>query len=315
VLRSAGDKHARYRAATSAALGGIDLYQLHDLVERVAAPLINAFAGDGHCEVIAQYALPLAFTVINELVGCSAELGQRIAAGMVAMFDGVGAAAGGAAFFAALGELVQEKRANPGADVTTRMMRHPIELTDEEMTHQLVPVYGAGIEPAQNLITNTLLLMLTDDRFAAGILGGALSTRDALDEVLFNDPPLANFCMSYPRQPVMMGRIWLPAHQPVVISLAACNRDPEIRGRTLTDNRAHLAFGAGPHACPARPTAQIIAQDAIDQLLDALPEIELAVQPAELVWRQGAFHRALSALPVRFPPSPPIPEHHHISAS
>jgi hypothetical protein len=52
--------------------------------------------------------------------------------------------------------------------------------------------------------------------------------------------------------------------------------------------------------------AYLIAQDAIDQLLDALPEIRLAVPPDQLTWRPGPFHRALTALPITFPPSPPL---------
>ncbi|MFI5721113.1 cytochrome P450 [Nocardia sp. NPDC051750] len=307
VIRTTGAEHDRYRRAVVDALAGIDLFRLHNTVEQVAAPLINAFCADGHCEVISQYALPVVFTTMNEIVGCSPELGQRVAAGLAAMFDTVGAAEGEAAFAEALAELIAQKHATPGDDVTTRLLQHEVALTDEEAAQQLVPIYGAGVEPAQNLITNALLLMLVDERFAAGLLGGSLNTRDALDEVLFNDPPMSNFCMTYPRQPILVDNVWLPAHQPVLISLGAANTDPAIRGgAAITHNRAHLAYGGGPHACPARQVAEIIAQDALDQLLDALPEMELALPAAGLQWRPGGFHRALVQLPVTFPKSPPI---------
>ncbi|WUI66678.1 cytochrome P450 [Nocardia sp. NBC_00403] len=74
------------------------------------------------------------------------------------------------------------------------------------------------------------------------------------------------------------------------------------------DNGWNLAFSTGPHACPAhaRPYGLLLAQDVIDQLLDILPELKLAVAEEELVWRPGPFHRALTALPVVFPPSPPL---------
>jgi cytochrome P450 len=171
--------------------------------------------------------------------------------------------------------------------------------------HQLAVLYGGGIEPQQNLIANTVLLMLTDDRFAGEVLGGSLSTRDALDEVLFDDPPMANFCITYPRQPILVDDVWLPANQPVVVSMAGCNNDPVINAGEHRGNRAHLAWGAGPHACPARSAAYLVAQEAIDQLLDMLPELRLASPAEELTWRRGPFHRALTALPVVFPPSPP----------
>lgn len=306
ALRSTGSEHARYRAANSAALGDVDLYKLQATVERIATPLINSFCQDGHCDVIQRYALPTVFATLNALLGCSPEIGQRVAGGAAALFDTVDAAAGEKMLTDALDELTKQKRAAPGDDVTSRLVQHPAGLDDAEMVHQLTTLYGAGMEPVQNLIVNTLLLILTDDRFAAGVLGGSLSTRDALDEVLFDNSPFANYCISYPRQPVMVDDTWLPAHQPIVISMAACNTDPSIRGADITDNRSHLAYGAGPHACPARLPAQLIAQHAIDLLLDALPEIELAVAPEELEWRPGAFHRALVRLPITFPPSPPI---------
>ncbi|MEU6188106.1 cytochrome P450 [Nocardia sp. NPDC047038] len=306
AIRSAGVDHARYRAATLAGLGKIDLHQLHATVERMAVALINSFCADGHCDIVGQYALPLIFGTLNTILGCSPEISRRAATGMAAMFDTIDAAEGNRMLREALLELTWTKRENPDDDVTTHLVEHPVQLNDEEMVHQLALLYGAGIEPLQNLIVNTLLLMLTDERFAASVLGGSLATRDALDEVLFNDPPMANYCISYPRQSILIDNVWLPAHEPVIISMAACNNDPVIRSGDLTDNRSHLAFSAGPHACPAQPIALLIAQDAIDQLLDALPDVELAVARETLQWRPGPFHRALISLPVAFPPSSPV---------
>ncbi|MEU4345636.1 cytochrome P450 [Nocardia sp. NPDC023852] len=306
ALRNSGDAHIRYRQAYTVSIDGIDLHELHSKVEKIAIPLINTFCADGSADLVTQYAFPLVFEILNQMVGCTAELGQRVATGMAALFDTVNAAWGMQTLSEALMELVELRRAEPGDDVTSRLAHHPAELDDAEMLSQLISFYGAGIEPQQNLITNTLLLMLTDKRFGGDVLGGSLSTRDALDEVLFDDPPLANYCMTYPRQPILIENTWLPAHQPIVVSMTGCNNDPAIRGGDYTGNRSHLAWGAGPHACPAKSVAYLIVQDAIDQLLDAIPEMQLAVPTDELVWRPGPFHRAMAALPVVFPKSPPL---------
>lgn len=306
ALRNTGAAHARYRQTYTASIDGIDLHALHDTVEKIAIPLIDSFCAAGSADLVSQYAFPLVFEALNEMVGCSAELGRRVATGMAALFDTVEAARGMQMLSEALMELIQLRRAEPADDVTSRLAHHPAGLDDTEMLSQLISFYGAGIEPQQNLITNTLLLMLTDDRFGGDMLGGSMSTRDALDEVLFNDPPLANFCATYPRQPILIDNTWLPAHQPVLISLAGCNNDPEIRGGDRTGNRSHLAWSTGPHACPAKSVAYLIVQEAIDQLLDALPELRLAVPPEQLVWRPGPFHRALTELPVVFPVSSPL---------
>ncbi|MFH9983357.1 hypothetical protein ACH4ND_29875 [Streptomyces sp. NPDC017179] len=45
---------------------------------------------------------------------------------------------------------------------------------------------------------------------------------------------------------------------------------------------------------------------AIEQILDALPEMALALPAEQLTYRPGAFHRSLTGLPVQFPPTPPL---------
>ncbi|MBF6468398.1 cytochrome P450 [Nocardia beijingensis] len=304
--RSTGADFTRYRGAITAAIDDVDLYALHAVVEGVAIPLINSFCQDGSADLIRQYVFPLVFEVVNYLLGCPPEIGGQVAAGTAALLEGVDAEKGNQMLGEALMSLVTLKRAEPDRDITSVLLQHPARLNDVEASHHVSQVYGTGIEFQLNLIVNTLLLILTDERYGDSILGGNLSSRDAIDSVLFDDPPLANLLITYPRHPILIDGIWLPAHQPVVISMAACNNDPAIRAGDLTGNRSHLAWGLGPHACPARSLAYLIAQEAIDQLLDALPEIRPNLRNGTPSWRPGPFHRALTELPVTFPPTAPL---------
>ncbi|MBH0778064.1 cytochrome P450 [Nocardia sp. NEAU-351] len=313
ALRSAGSAHERYRRPTKEAVEEVDLFTLRYMVEEVAITLINDFRTEGAVDLLDRYILPLVFTVLNTMLGVEPDIGARVAAGMAAMFEsGEQAAAGERSLMDALQEQVDRKRAAGGDDITARLIAHFHELDDEEVVQQLVTFYGAGIEPMVQLIANALRIMLTDERFAGGVIGGSLVTRDALDVALFEDPPLANYCISYPPAPVLIDDVWLPAHRPVVIGIAAANNDPGVNSGNRDGNRSHLAFSIGPHACPARDAAYLIAETAIDQLLDMFPDIELAVPVSELEWRPGPFHRALTALPVTFPAAPvafPVPDH------
>ncbi|MFF0492948.1 cytochrome P450 [Nocardia sp. NPDC004068] len=305
---NSGLAHLRYREPSRAAIDAIDLHALHQILEDHAVTVINGFCESGEVDVLGEYARPLVLRILNHVVGCPPEIGERVAAGMAARFDAGAAAEDGMQLLhTALMDLIRHKRRAPGPDMTSILISHEHGLSDDEVCAQLMSIYGAGVEAVPNLITNTVLLMLTDDRFGGNLLDGSLSTRDALDEVLFKDPPMANFCTTYPRQPTLLDGTWLPAHKPVVISIAACNNDPAITAGERTGNRSHLAWSAGPHRCPARHPAYQIAQDAIDQLLDALPDLTLARPQAELHWRPGPFHRALSALPVTFKPAPLLP--------
>jgi len=308
ALRSTGVEHTRYRAATVDALSRVDLVGLHAVVEGSAVQLINGFRSRGRADLLSDYAFPLVFEVISELIGCDPDLSEQAAAGMAMMFDTTtDAVAGNQLAVQALAELVARKHARPGNDITSWLLAHPAALDDAELVHQLFTLYAAASEPLTNLIANTVSLMTTRPDFGGRVVGGAVSTRDALTHVLFRDPPLANFCFSYPRQPQLIDeRIWVPAHQPIVISLAACNNDPAVVGGNIYGNESHLGLGAGPHRCPARTPAELIAGDAIDQLLDALPEIALAVPADQLRWRPGPFHRSLEVLPVVFEPVPSL---------
>ncbi|MEV6426884.1 cytochrome P450 [Nocardia sp. NPDC051463] len=308
AIRTSGAEHARYRNALNDALAGMDLNSLRSIVARSAIPIVNTFCRDGSADVLNQYVLPLVFSVFCQVLGCPPEIGERVAQASAAMFDGVDTETVNAIMGQALLDLTTLKRVHPADDVTTRLVQHPAGLSDEEMVHQLVLLFAAGVEPPLNLVANTLLLMLTDTRFTSDDNNVPLSTKTALEERLATDPPMANYCITYPRQPILIEGVWLPANQPVIISMAACNTDPEMNTGEFLDNGWNLAFSTGPHACPAhaRPYGLLLAQDVIDQLLDILPELKLAVPKEELVWRPGPFHRALTTLPVVFPPSPPL---------
>ncbi|WNI21967.1 cytochrome P450 [Streptomyces sp. ITFR-16] len=302
ALRSSGPAHSRYRAANTSAIDAVDQHELRARVEKLASSAIADFIGVGSADVLTQYAWPIAFRILSSLLGCPDEIGARIADGMSRIFEATDAEQGNQILGQAVADLVSLRRHHPDDDITSRLIAHPAQLSDEEMGHQLVTLYGAGIEPLTNLIANTQLKILTDDDFSAGLHAGHSTVRDALDAVLYTDPPMANYCISYPPYPADIDGVLLPAHQPVVISMAACNNDPELtQGQgAIAGNRAHLAWSIGPHTCPARSHAYLIAETAVSYLLDALPEMDLAVPAAELRWRPGPFHRALESLPIVF---------------
>lgn len=312
---NSGKLHTKYREASAYSIEHVDLNTLPALVERVAAPLINEFCEFGTADLMKQYAFPLALESINQICGCPDDIGAQIAAGMAARFDTVRAAEGMGMLKSALEELILLKTDRPGNDATSRLIQHENNLNPVEVFAQLMSFYSAGFEGQRNLITNALLLIMTDPRYrSSDWFGTNLSTEQAIDHVLFNDPPMANFCTTYPQQPVpVLEGMWLPAHQPVVISLAACNNDPEIRGASsaaagsFVGNRSHLAWSVGPHMCPAKSLARTLVSHSIDYLCAMIPDIHLACHPDELVWRPGPFHRALSALPVVFEPCPKLP--------
>ncbi|MFF3326321.1 cytochrome P450 [Streptomyces sp. NPDC002889] len=306
ALWADGDEHSRLRGAITDSLGHVDPDALRGYVEHSADTLIDRIGPKARADLLNEYGAVLPLLVFNQLFGCPPDIGDKLVEGMSGIFDAnADSEKANAVLTEGVAELVALKREQPGPDVTSWLMAHPAGLTDEEMMHQLVVLMGAGTEPQQNLICNGLRLLLSDDRFAGDLAGGSMPVEDAIDEVLWTDPPLANYAIHYPLHDLELDGTLVCEGEPILISLAATNNDPSLVGDRRTGNRAHLAWSAGPHTCPAKSPARLIAAVALEKLLDRLPDIELEVSDDELEWRQGPFHRALTALPVRFPPISP----------
>ena len=294
-----GPEHQRVRQPIKAALESVDPNRLHAEVEDAALSLIESFSETGEADLLYDYSFPLVFTVLNRLMGCPDGLARDIADGMTLRFNAKGeeSVRGANQAKTAFEQFAAAKRRRLGNDIASKIILHHHKLNDPELVGAFMSCYGAGIQPLVNLITNTLYRTMADDRFGGGVLSGSMLVRDALDEELFYDPSMRAFCVRYPTTPTLFEGVWLLVNEPVLIGITACNNDPAIHG-DRTGNRAHLAWGTGPHMCPATPIAYLIAQGAVEQFLDALPDIQPEGEPQ---WRSGSFQRALEGLRVTFP--------------
>ncbi|RKN47199.1 cytochrome P450 [Streptomyces hoynatensis] len=308
ALTNDGEVHARYRGATTDSIRMIEPHELRETVHETADSLIRKFAARGEVDLVGEYCQVLPLLIFNKLFGLPDSQGPRLVAAIARMFDSQGeeAARGIEDLLQYTGELVALKVEKRGNDLTSWMLDHPAGLSPEEVVTQLVTALSAGHEPVKNLMANAMARMLSDERYYRTISSGALTAIDAITDVLWNDPPMANYSIHYPRRDVDLHGTWIPANSPVVISYAAANTSsgPSAPG-PRSDAGAHLAFAAGPHACPAQQPAVLIASTAIDRLTSWLCDIRLAVPFDRLTWRPGPFHRALTELPARFTPIAP----------
>ena len=309
-----GAVHARYRDAINDTLALIEPHLLRAEVARVAQRLIAAFSAAGTGDLISQYARRLPLHVFTASFGVAPQDTERVVRGIGGMMDSDGDAA--AAYEDLVGVvtgLVAARRARPGRDLTTYLLEHPAGLDDDEAVRQITLIMSAGHDPTTNLIGNALLRMLSDTGYGRSLHGGAMTAYEAIDDVLWRDPPLANMGAHFPRHDTEFHGVPLRAGQLLLVSFAAANTqsppptsDPAVR----SGDGAHLAWSAGPHRCPAKQPALLMATTAIEQLTSQLCDVELAVEPGALVWRPGPFHRAPAHLPVRFTPLDTLPEPH-----
>ncbi|MGY1436307.1 cytochrome P450 [Streptomyces reniochalinae] len=316
ALFSDGEAHARYRQVISDGFARLEPHQVRQIVREVSDQLIARFAQDGEVDLISKFARLLPLLFFNRAFGLADDRSELLIQGIAGMFDSKTteeAEAADVAYTRYITELTQAKQRERGQDLTSWFMDHPAGLSAEEVIHQIVLTMGASYEPLSNLIGNALGRMLVDERYYSNLSGGALTPRDALHDVLRNEPPMANYSAHFPKRDVYFHGVWLRAGQLVLVSYAAATTQSgraapgEATGADGSGGGAHLAWAAGPHGCPAQQPALLIASTAIERLTAWLSDIRLTVTYDELKWRPGPFQRGLVALPARF--SPVSPDH------
>ncbi|MFP8903110.1 cytochrome P450 family protein [Streptomyces atacamensis] len=300
-----GSEHQRLRGAITGALARIDTYALADTVVRVADQLIDAFFPAGQADLVSQYADPLPMLTVIELFASPPEHGQRITRHVTRLFAaGEDAAQANAALEAACLELVQLKRAQPGRDIVSYLVQ--AGLSDGELVQTLVLLFGAAAPPTAKHIGRGIQHFLASERFAGSVYTGVTPVAAALEEVLWDEPPVPNYSPLYAQGLQQVEGVTVHPGYPILISFAAANSDPAVSvdADQRAGNRGHLAFSAGVHACPAPGLARVISETAVERLLDRLPGLALAVPAGDVANLPGTFLAGPTSLPVHFQPAP-----------
>lgn len=328
-----GEEHVRRAGAVADVLGGVDPFELRQRAERAADAAVDAFAGAGRAELVAQYAEQVPLHVMAGLFGLRPEETAALERDLAGQYGyGTAApgpaaepshpahplpartpAAGPAASAARLRTTLEAVLARarqapaPGADIPSRLLAHPARLTDEEVVQDLLTIMAAGRRPTADWIGNTLRLLLTDERFALTLSGGRRSISQALAEVLWTDPPVQNVIGRWATRDTQLGGRHIRRGDCLVLGLAAANADPQVRPSlpgAAVGNHAHLSFSHGAHRCPAPAPqlAEVVATTALEILLDRIPDLVPTLPPDQLPWRPSLWQRGPAALPVTFTP-------------
>ncbi|MFJ2112378.1 cytochrome P450 [Streptomyces sp. NPDC087850] len=312
--------HTRLRRLVSKAFTPRRVAVFAPRVQELTDRLIDAFAAKGEADLIHDFAFPLPIYAICDLLGVPPEDQDdfRDWAGM--MIRHAGGPRGGVAravkrMRGYLAELIHRKRENPGDDLISDLIRssdHGEHLTENEAAAMAFIILFAGFETTVNLIGNGVYTLIRNPVQRARLQSsldagesGLLAT--GVEELLRYDGPVEMATWRYATEPLTLGGRRIGAGDPVLVVLAAADRDPErfadpdALDLARRDNQ-HLGYGHGIHYCLGAPLARIEGQTAIGTLLKRLPDVRLAEDPADLRWRGGLIMRGLRTLPVQFTP-------------
>ncbi|GAA1110454.1 cytochrome P450 [Kitasatospora arboriphila] len=320
--------HTRLRRLVSKAFTPRRVAEFEPRVQQLTDRLIDSFAGRGTADLIHEFAFPLPIYAICDLLGVPPEDQDdfRDWAGMMLRHTkpgqpggqrgGVGRAVKRIRTY--LAELIHRKRADLGDDLISGLIRasdHGEHLTENEAAAMAFILLFAGFETTVNLIGNGLHALLRNpgqrallqESVARGE-SGLLET--GVEELLRYDGPVELATWRFATRPLTIGGVEIPVGDPVLVVLAAADRDPARFSdeNTLDLARAdnpHLGFGHGIHYCIGAPLARLEGRAALATLLTRLPDLALDADPADLRWRGGLIMRGLRELPVAFTPAGP----------
>jgi cytochrome P450 len=316
--------HTRLRRLVSKAFTPRRVAEFAPRVQELTDRLIDDIfekqhsAEKGEADLIHEFAFPLPIYAICDMLGVPPEDQDdfRDWAGM--MIRHGGGPRGGVArsvkkMRGYLAELIHRKREEPGDDLISGLIKasdHGEHLTENEAAAMAFILLFAGFETTVNLIGNGVYALLRHpeqrERLQASLASGdsgLLAT--GVEELLRYDGPVELATWRFATEPLTVGGQRIAAGDPVLVVLAAADRDParfdapDTLDLSRTDNQ-HLGYGHGIHYCLGAPLARLEGQTALATLLRRMPDLRLAGDPADLRWRGGLIMRGLRTLPVEF---------------
>jgi cytochrome P450 len=310
--------HTRLRRLVASAFSLRRVEALEPRIREIIADLLDDLAvkgPDATVDLVPNFAFPLPFTVICELLGVPEPDREPFGNALMALLSPTDtpeqyakAKVGSDSVVAHLNNLVDTKAEAPGDDLVTALIhaRDGDEHLDHgELLSTLLQLIIAGHDTTTSLLGNGVVALLRNPEQLALVKADPSRVSALVEEVMRYDAPVPHSTFRYAAEDVTISDVTIPAGGQVIISLAAANRD----GKHFTeseefdvarrDNR-HLAFGHGIHFCLGAPLARLEGNIAFTTLLQRFPDIRLAVPSEDLHWGHGdgLVLRGLNALPV-----------------
>lgn len=311
---SYGDAHARLRALAVRAFSSRKVAAMRPLVKRTANAILDGLEArqEAVVDLKSAFALQLATDVMGDLLGIPRNARTAILRSAKAQVDTSAppqdVAATAADVFGEMRAIVAAKRRHPADDLASDLIavrdNGGDRLSEEELVTMLMFLMGVGTEPVANLLANTTLALLVDPPQRDLVITGAVAWKDAVEESLRADAPVAHLPFRFPVTDVEIGGVTIRAGEPVLVNFASAGRDPAVHGASvcqfnvLRENKDHLSFGHGSYSCVGMPLARLEAEMALPALFERFAGLCLAVPASELVPQSSCIMNGLRELPV-----------------
>jgi cytochrome P450 len=299
-------EHTRYRKLLTGEFTVRRTSRLIPRVEAVAAEQIEVMRAKGApADVVLDFAKPLVLRMLGELVGLPYEERDRYVPAVTLLHDAEADPAEAAAAYEVAGkffdEVIERRRKQPQDDLISSLVNE--NLTQEELRNIVTLLLFAGYETTEGaLATGVFALLHHTDQLAA--LRAEPEKLDAAIEELLRYLTVNQYhTYRTALEDVKLDGELIKKGDTVTVSLPAANRDPAKFGCPAEldierDTSGHVAFGFGIHQCLGQNLARIELRAGFTALLQAFPELRLAVPADEVPLRLKGSVFSVKKLPV-----------------
>lgn len=316
MVTAYGKDHVRLRRLVGKAFTPRRTELIRPRIVELTDQLLGALEHTDPGEIVdlrERFAYPLPARLVADLIGMSEQARVETAKVIDLMVDTTVSPEQAQAVLlgwrGAMAELIAEKRANPGEDITSDLIAARDEdgsrLSEQELTDTIFAILGAGSETTINFFDNAITALLTHPEQRELVTSGQVPWEEVIEETLRVESPLAHLPLRYAVQDIDLGDVTIPQGEPILINYCSVGRDPALHGAdanrfdiTRTD-KEHLSFGVGPHFCLGASVARLVAKVGLSSLFERFPDLVLAVGKEELVPLPTFIMNGHRRLPVR----------------
>ena len=313
MLQQDPPDHTRLRGLVVKAFTARRVEDMRPRIQAIVDETLDRIAPRGQMDLIEDFAFRLPVTIICDMLGIPEdhrEVFYKSSRDGGRLLDPVPLspaeiAAANAAHQMYFQQLFELRRKSPGDDLTTQLVQAEEDgskLSNEELTANIILLFGAGHETTVNLIGNGLLALHRNPDQLALLKANPELITNAIEEFLRYDSSVQMGGRVALEDIDDVGGKKIPKGESVLCLLGSANRDPAVypdRPDRLDITRSNvrpLSFGGGIHFCLGAQLARIEAEVAIATLLRRLPDLRLDdAQTPE--WRPTFVLRGLKRLP------------------
>ncbi|MBR0869293.1 cytochrome P450 [Bradyrhizobium tropiciagri] len=316
MLQQDPPDHTRLRGLVVKAFTARRVEDMRPRIQQIVDETLDRIIPQGRMDLIEDFAFRLPVTIICDMLGIPEEHREAFYNGSRdggRLLDPVPLTAeeikqgnaGNAMAAMYFHQLFELRRKQPGDDLTTQLVQAEEDgqkLTNEELTANIILLFGAGHETTVNLIGNGLLaLHRNPDQLALLKANPGLIT-NAIEEFLRYDSSVQLTGRVALEDIEDLGGKRIPKGETVLCLLGSANHDPAVypdHPEKLDIERPNvrpLSFGGGIHFCLGAQLARIEAEIAISTLLRRIPDLRLD-DAANPEWRPTFVLRGLKRLP------------------